>query len=67
MRWQVTIGAYCTTATATTYFLRNHLQQSKTSCMGVNHLRSLGVLYIRAVLSLPGAARRYARLGMDIT
>jgi hypothetical protein len=67
MRWQVTIGAYRTTPTATTYFLRNHLQPSKTSCMGVNHLRSLGVLYVRAVLSRPGPARRYARLGTDIT
>ena len=57
MRWQVAIGAYRTTPTATTHFLRNHLQPSKTSCMGVNHLRSLGVLYVRAVLSRPGPAR----------
>lgn len=62
MRWQVAIGAYRTTPTTTTYFLRNHLQPSKTSCMGVNHLRSLGVLYVWAVLSRPGPARRYARL-----
>jgi hypothetical protein len=66
-RWQVTIGAYRTTLTVTTYSLRNRLYQPTTSCMGVNHLRSVGVLYVWAVPARPSVARHYARLGTNLT